>query len=212
MTAAGYRRQAGGLRERSKRARTERILQAARELLRERDAQTVTLEQIADRAEVAPGTVFNLIGPRERLFAALIDQAHEQLEEKLAESTGDDPLARTRKIVATLVSIFLADRDVYRQVLKQWPESGTLLRSSPYPPIRQAIADGQAAGLLRSEVDPARVAAAILAGCVGALHQWSASIISDPAFRERCLYGADLALAAIATDDTRPAALSRLAR
>ena len=47
---------------------------------------------------------------------------------------------------------------------------------------------------------------------VGALHQWSASIISDPAFRERCLYGADLALAAIATDDARPAVLSRLAQ
>lgn len=80
-------------------------------------------------------------------------------------------------------------------VLKQWPESGTLLRSSPYPSIRQAIADGPAAdtGLLRSEADPGRVAAAILAGCVGALHQWSVSILSDPAFRERCLYGADLA-------------------
>ena len=44
--------------------------------------------------------------------------------------------------MATLVSIFLADRDVYREVLKQWPESGTPLRSSPYPSIRQAIADG----------------------------------------------------------------------
>jgi AcrR family transcriptional regulator len=211
VTAARCPRQAGGLRERSKLARTERILQAARELLRERDAQTVTLDQIADRAEVAPGTVFNLVGPRERLFAALIDQAHEQLEEDLARFTGDDPLARTRGIVATLVSIFLADGDVYRQVLKQWPESGTLLRSSPYPPIRQAIADGQAAGLLRSEVDPGRVSAAILAGCVGALHQWSASIISDPAFRDRCLFGAELALAAIAADDIRPAVLSQLA-
>ena len=79
MTAAGYRRQAEGLRERNKRTRTGRILQATRELLRERDAQTLTLEQIADRAEVAPGTVFNLVGPRERLFAALIDQAHEQI-------------------------------------------------------------------------------------------------------------------------------------
>jgi len=212
VTPAGDRRPAGGLRERHKRARTDRILQAARELLRERDAQTVTLEQIAGRAEVAPGTVFNLVGPRERLFAALIDQAHEQLDEELAQAPGEDPLARVRRIVATLARIFLADREVYRQVLRQWPDSGTLLRSSPYPPIRDAICQGQAAGLLRPEVDPGRVAAAILAGCVGALHQWSASIISDPAFGERCLYGADLALAAIATDDARPALLSRLAQ
>jgi AcrR family transcriptional regulator len=210
VTAADPRRH--GLRERNKRARTERILEAARELLRERDADTITLEQIADRAEVAPGTVFNLVGPRERLFAGLIDQAHEQLEEELAKATGEDPPTRIRRIVATLTRIFLADGEVYRQVLKQWPESGTLLRSSPYPPIRQAVSDGQAAGLLRSEVDAGRVAAAILAGCVGALHQWSAAIISDHAFRERCLYGADLALAAIATDDARPAALAKLAK
>ena len=148
MTAARDRRPTGGLRERHKRARTDRILQAARELLRERDVQTVTLEQIAERAEVAPGTVFNLIGPRERLFAALIDQAHEQLEEELAMAPGEDPPARIRRIVATLVRIFLADREVYRQVLKQWPESGTLLRSSPYPPIREAI----------MRLDPARPA------------------------------------------------------
>jgi len=119
VTAARDRRPAGGLRERHKRARTDRILQAARELLRERDVQTVTLEQIADRAEVAPGTVFNLVGPRERLFAALIDQAHEQLDEELAQAPGEDPLARVRRIVATLARIFLADREVYRQVLRQ---------------------------------------------------------------------------------------------
>jgi len=211
MTPPDHRSNVVGLRERNKRARTERILQAARELLRERDVHTVTLEQIAERAEVAPGTVFNLIGPREQLFAALIDQAHDQLSHALAKAPDDDPLTRIRRIVTTLVNIFLADSRVYRQVLRQWPESGTMLRSSPYPPIRQALSDGQAAGLLLSEVDTDRVAAAILAGCVGALHQWSASIISNRAFRERCSYGTDLALAAIVTDQVRSAALARLA-
>jgi AcrR family transcriptional regulator len=211
MTPPDHRSNVVGLRERNKRARTERILQAASELLRERDVHTVTLEQIAERAEVAPGTVFNLIGPREQLFAALIDQAHDQLSHALAKAPDDDPLTRIRRIVTTLVNIFLADSRVYRQVLRQWPESGTMLRSSPYPPIRQALSDGQAAGLLLSEVDTDRVAAAILAGCVGALHQWSASIISNRAFRERCSYGTDLALAAIVTDQVRSAALARLA-
>lgn len=210
MTAPEHPSSVEGLRERKKRARTERILEAARELLRERDVHTVTLEQIAERAQVAPGTVFNLIGPREQLFAALIDQAHDQLAHALAKASGDDPLTRTRRIVTTLVNIFVADSQVYRQVLRQWPESGTMLRSSPYPPIRQALSEGQAAGLLRGEVDTDRVAAAILAGCVGALHQWSVSIISNRAFRERCTYGADLALAAIATDHVRPTALARL--
>jgi AcrR family transcriptional regulator len=212
MTPPEHRSNVVGLRERNKRARTERILQAARELLRERDVHTVTLEQIAERAEVAPGTVFNLVGTREQLFAALIDQAHDQLANTLAKASDDDPLTRTRRIVTTLVNIFVDDSQVYRQVLGQWPESGTALRSSPYPFIRQALSDGQAAGLLRGEVDTDRAAAAILAGCVGALHQWSASIISNRAFHKRCSYGTDLALAAIAADGVRPAALARLAK
>lgn len=201
-----------GLRERKKRARIERILQATRELLREHDVQTVTLEKIAERADVAPATVFNLVGPREQLFAALIDQAHEQLADTVDESSDDDPLQRTQTIIATLIKIFLADSQVYRHVLREWPESGTMLRSSPYPPIRQALSDAQAAGLIRQEIDTDRVASAILTSCVGALHQWSASIISDRAFHDRCTYGAQLALAAVAADDVRPHVLTKLTR
>lgn len=200
------------MRERNKRARIQRILDAARELLRDGDIRTVTLQQIAQRAEVAPGTVFNLIGPRDRLFAALIDQTHEQVAHAIAKGSPDDPLLRTRRIVATLVKIFAADPDVFRQVLRHWPESGTTLRSSPYPLIRQALADAQTAGMMRPDIDADHVAAAILATCVGTLHQWSAAIISDRAFRERCLLGVDLALAAVATDEIRPAMLARLVK
>lgn len=201
-----------GLRDRNKRARTERILQAARELIRERQLHSVTLDQIAHHAQVAPATIFNLVGSREQLFAALVDQAHDQLTAALADTPEDNPAERVRAIVATLVSIFVSDRDVYRQVLTQWRESGTMLRASPYPSISQALRDGQATGMLRDDVDPDRVAAAVLAGCVGALHQWSVSLISDRTFGERCLYGVDLALAAMASDDARTALAARLSR
>jgi len=49
-----------GLRERGKRRRTERILDAGLDLLREDPQGNLTVERIADRAEVSPMTVFNL--------------------------------------------------------------------------------------------------------------------------------------------------------
>src|SRR3954453_11381622 len=60
-----------GLRERGKRRRTERILDAALELLREDPDQHLTVERIAERAEVAPMTVYNLVGTRDEMWRAV---------------------------------------------------------------------------------------------------------------------------------------------
>src|SRR5271165_5207429 len=66
---------AEGLRARGKRQRRQRILDAARELLHEDPDQGLTVPRIAERADVSPATVFNLVGPRERIWAALADHA-----------------------------------------------------------------------------------------------------------------------------------------
>ena len=58
-------------RERGKRRRTGEILTAARELLNELPAEEVTASRIAARAGVAPMTIFNLIGTRDDLWAAI---------------------------------------------------------------------------------------------------------------------------------------------
>ena len=62
----------GGLRERNRERRIAQILEATRELLREAPHESPSVERIAQRAEVAPATVFNLIGPRESIWAALV--------------------------------------------------------------------------------------------------------------------------------------------
>ena len=71
---------ATGLRERGKQRRTEQILAAARELLRESPDKALTVERIAARAEVSAPTVFNLIGRRERIWAALADKGLADLD------------------------------------------------------------------------------------------------------------------------------------
>ena len=85
-----------GLRERRKLRRVDRILQAARDLLREGGGDVPTVEQVAERAEVATATVFNLVGTRENLWAALANEALAELEERvkaLPTSTRTNALA-----------------------------------------------------------------------------------------------------------------------
>src|SRR4051794_395758 len=100
-----------GLRERGKRRRTERILDSALELLRAAPEQTLTVERIAERAEVAPMTVYNLVGGRDQMFTALADRALQDLD--FGAITGADPQERARRIVAAVVRALRADAAVF---------------------------------------------------------------------------------------------------
>ena len=69
-----------GLRERGKLRRTERILDAALELLREDPNQNLTVDRISERAEVAPMTVYNLVGNRDEVWRAIADRGLKDLD------------------------------------------------------------------------------------------------------------------------------------
>ena len=58
------------LRERQKQRRRAQILEAARTLLRERAADAIGVDQVAELAEVSVATVYNLVGNRAQLWAA----------------------------------------------------------------------------------------------------------------------------------------------
>ncbi|MGA4844968.1 TetR/AcrR family transcriptional regulator [Streptomyces sp. G5(2025)] len=73
----------GGLREHHKAQRRARILDATRELLRESPESVISTERIAERAAVAPATVYNLIGPREKVWEALAAGFMDELERRL---------------------------------------------------------------------------------------------------------------------------------
>lgn len=70
---------------------------AALEPLREDPDASLTVERIADRAEVSPMTVFNLVGNREQLWSAMVDRALEGVD--IQSITADDPQERARQIV-----------------------------------------------------------------------------------------------------------------
>ncbi|OEJ30251.1 TetR/AcrR family transcriptional regulator [Streptomyces subrutilus] len=195
-----------GLRERHKARRRLRILDATRELLREGPDSVISTERIAERAEVSPATVYNLIGPREKIWEALADGFMDELEGRLGALGAGDP----REVVRSTVQLFVSDPTVSRRMVRGWEGSGLVLDRSPHTQLRRAMAGARARGLLRDDVDTDALAAVVSASCVGTLHQWVAALINDDRFLARSLFALDVALAAAAADPYRDQLLAPL--
>jgi AcrR family transcriptional regulator len=172
------------LRQRSKRRRTERILEAARALLRDDPDGRLTVERIADRAEVAPGTVFNLVGTRDQIWAALADSTLGALD---LDQVGERRPARDRAhaIVAALLRVVLDEPAVFRAVFSHWAESARAIHADPTDALVRALEQGVEEGSVTPDAPVHRLAETITAGIVGLLHQWSARLISDRVLRSR---------------------------
>jgi AcrR family transcriptional regulator len=186
------------------------ILQATRALIRERPNDPPTAEQIAARAEVSPATIFNLIGPRERIWASIADELLAELEQRTIDLPTADPHATARAIATTAVEIICADPHVYKQILAHWSASGRLLRRNPTQRLTACLQAAADAGTLRDDLDLDALGEAISTACTGAAHQWAAGIIDDRTLRTLCQTAVDLAFAAATPHTTGPDYLSAL--
>jgi AcrR family transcriptional regulator len=168
---------ADGLRERGKRRRIKQILDAARILLREAPDQELTVERIAARAELAPQTVYNLIGRREHIWSALTDDALDGLDLPRFSAIAD-PQTRGAAIVGAVIDMACDDAPVFRHLLAHWAQSALFIDHDPTAALTDCFVQ---AGDLR----PRRTAELVGAGLIGILHQWAAELISDDGARER---------------------------
>jgi AcrR family transcriptional regulator len=184
-----------GLRERSKRRRVEAILTAARELLREQSGATLTVDRIAERAEVAPATVFNLVGTREQIWAALADRALGDLD---LGSLGpaDDPHQRARAIVASVMEVICADPLVFRALFSGWSRSGGALAHDPTNELVACLEEAAERGMIAPDLKLRRLGELVSSGMIGIMHQWAAGLMSDHGLRTRARDLVDVAFAA----------------
>lgn len=107
MTTAGEALNAApeGRRERRAREMRRKILMAALELFSERDIDAVTVEEIAERADVARGTVFNHFSSKESLCHGMGELQLEALRDALNEGRipgpkASDKIAQAMRLMA----------------------------------------------------------------------------------------------------------------
>lgn len=205
---------APGLRERNKAKRRHAILDATLQLLRSFPLAEVSTERIAAEAEVAPATVYNLVGSREELLLACVDRVVEQLVDALVQiDPTDDPIAAATAVVEQSSEAFIADGHAFRQIvgaLRDIAGTGSALTIDPAQLQIAAMRAAQHHGLLRDDIDPAAVGRQIYLSYNGALFAWAALRLTDDGFRLAVRHGLWTALAAFASDTHRPDFLQHL--
>ena len=198
---------APGLRERNKAKRRDAIVDATLELLRAHPIEDVSIERIAALAEVAPATVYNLVGSREGVLLACLDRLVDRLVERLVElGSTEDPVELALAVVDESAEMFIADGQAYRQVLGELGDvsrSGSRLAVDAGQLQIAAMRDAQSRGVLRADLDPAAVGRQVYVSYNGALYAWAGRCLSDDGFRFAARHGLWTALAAAAADAHR---------
>jgi AcrR family transcriptional regulator len=138
----------------------ERILDAAAELVRELGAARLTLDAVAERAELSKGGLLYNFPSKDALLQAMLERiietAHAEKEQQLSNFAGQ-PNAHARASVETALRIREKIRGIDNGILAASAENPKLLDS-----IRDAIAE-EWSELKQNSDDPDRAALAWLA-------------------------------------------------
>ncbi|GAA4780505.1 TetR/AcrR family transcriptional regulator [Actinomycetospora chlora] len=131
------------------------ILAAARTAL-EADGPDVSLEEVARRAGVAPSTLYRRFAGRDELVAAVLeDYVAESVEPLLAHAAGvADPWAALTGVLEGLVDGVTR----HRGLLSAAKATGAFtpeLAARTLAPLGELLRRGQAAGVVRADLEPA---------------------------------------------------------
>ena len=157
-------RPAGPRRERKKREARRRIYEAAFALFVERGYDHTTVEEIAERADVAKGTVFNYFPRKTSFLAALADDWTSRIEEDLGppdawKGSAREKLTRVFRFLADLgaqnpdlarLAFFESLRHMHAMVEEHRTEEESVRRFQAI--TRTVLRQGQDAGEIRPEV------------------------------------------------------------
>jgi AcrR family transcriptional regulator len=173
-----------GLRERKRIAAMRRIQEVALDLFDERGFDAVTIEEIAEAAEVSPSSVYRWFGTKEQLV--LHDEFDLQLLEVVqAELASHPPVEAVRRAIATLMSQFFGREEALaRRKVRYWAEEPAIQaaaarQSDQFVQLLAGIL-AEAAGRPADDLDVQVIAATLVWGTVAATRHWHASGYAEP--------------------------------
>jgi AcrR family transcriptional regulator len=128
------RRRCMGTAQRRERERTElreRILDAARNIVKREGFGALTIRKIADAIEYAPGTLYLYFENRDAIARELSSEGFRKLLESFAPAeTVKDPLARLEAIGRAYVKFGMKNPEIYRLIFMEDPQLTTAVFKS----------------------------------------------------------------------------------
>jgi AcrR family transcriptional regulator len=165
-----------------------RLFASAIELFRKHGYHATTIDRIASRAGVAKGTFFVHFKSKDAVIAELVRiqtaAAREERASTLAKGKG--PVESLRAAVMTLGEYASKSRSLSRGVLTATLESqdaggqASTMFDEVYADMRMDANAAKEAGLLRSRVDPATLAASLMASYLGSVLHFASSPNAKP--------------------------------
>lgn len=150
-------------------ATRERLFGAAIELIAERGFAGTTVDQIAERAGVAKGTVYYNFGSKAGMFSAVLEYGIERFAETLREAAaGREPFAALEAVVAAELRYIGAHESFARLLIAEawrsggsWQHAARLIRERVIGVLAEVLRGAVAAGRLRADLDVDTAASAV---------------------------------------------------
>jgi len=145
-------------REAGKAERRARIIQAARELIRETGDAGLSMRALAARAGVSLATPYNLFGSKRAIVLAVLQDVRD-FHERFSHLRSVDPIEKIFTAVDLAVEFYVNDPKFYKTLWAAVFDTTDEYRSAIFNPKRDAfwkglIDEAMAAGALSREIDP----------------------------------------------------------
>ena len=171
--------------EREEGFRRDLVLDFAETLFAEKGFEGTTVAEIADRAELAKGSLYQLFESKDEIFSAMVRRRMEQvfgdLEEFLANE--NSPSEKIRELIIRKFQLFRENRDFaqifmneckgfHLQLSSRLIEGHRVHARKYMDMIKAVIEDGQACGEFRKDVSSSILLAALGGITNGVIVKW----------------------------------------
>ena len=197
-----------GLREQQTNQRRERILEAARRLIRKTGGTSFSMRALAEEAEVSLATPYNLFGSKGGVLYALLNRSLDELTSEVLTFSTEDPIEHVLEAGAVAADLFARDPGFFRPLFQfllgvrdEIDRPRFMDRSLEY--WRDALRAADERGLFPEEIDREEFARQLLVHFAGVLELWVHEELDGPGFRVQIAYGAALLLSNIADRRSR---------
>ncbi len=206
-----------GLREKQTSERRERILDAARALIR-RSGTDFSMKALADAAEVSLATPYNLFGSKGGVLYALLNDSLDRVDDAIHTSRAReprDPVEGVLEVAGLAASVYASDSAFYRPLM-QFLLGVRDLSHRPRFLARsielwtRTVAAARSHEVLEVATNDGLLARQLMINFAGVLELWIHEELDDRGFRSQILFGSTMLLLGASRPASRPRLLRRL--
>lgn len=199
------------IREKGKRRRRTRILEAARQILATEGLDGLSTRKLAEEAELSVHTLYKLIGNKNDILVAVMRDNHDRIGEFIDQIDADDAIGQIMAIVQTTYDILLAD-DIQKPLMYTLMLLRDLGKTSAEVEemmlqersrFEHALKDAVKSKILQTGLSVQAMADSVNAIYIGELQRHLSGQIELDCFYHQVRFGLWLLLSGAATDEWR---------